>query len=585
VNRPATLVDALARAEAVATTGLRFLDRHEEERFFSWEQLAGMARRVGGGLQAEGMQPGDRVGLVFPTSPEFVAAFFGVLLAGGVPAPLYPPQRLGRLEEYQDSLAGLLAGCGARMLLAEPHLRRLLGEATGRARLRGCLQLGCRSIEELPARAGLAARIEPADLAFVQFSSGTTAQPKPVALSHRAVLAQLETLNRMWPDTETVVHGGVSWLPLYHDMGLIGFLFSALWRPAILTLLKPEAFAARPALWLRAISRYGATISGAPNFAYALTTAKVRDEELDGVDLSGWRIALNGAETVVAQTLREFSERFARWGFQPEAMTPVYGLAEAALAVTFSPLGRAPRVERLNESELSEQGRAIRNPEGVEYVSLGEPITGFEVEVRQRGVALEAEAVGDVWVSGPSLMEGYLGLTEATLEVLRDGWLKTGDRGFLFEGELFLVGREKDLLVLRGRNHSPELVEQAAGRVAGVRADGVIAASWLSEAGGEEVLAVFVEPARGSPRLAPAAIAESVRAGVLAATGLRAETVEVLAPGTLPRTSSGKLRRGEAVRLYRLGALAASPDGASDFAKRLRAGGEHRESPAGANEP
>jgi acyl-CoA synthetase (AMP-forming)/AMP-acid ligase II len=567
---PSTLVEALAGAEANPAAGLRFVDRREDARFLSWAELGGMARRVAGGLQAGGIERGDRVGLVFPTSPEFVAGYCGVLLAGGVPVPLYPPLRLGRLKEYQEYLAGLLEASGARLLLADPHIRKLLGEALAKARLRGGLALGCHGLAELPVATCAPVAVTGGDLALVQFSSGTTAQPRPVALSHRAVLAQLQILNRMWPDSEAVVHSAVSWLPLYHDMGLIGFLCSALWRPAVLTLLKPETFAARPALWLRAISRYGATISGAPNFAYALATAKVRDEELDGVDLSRWRIALNGAETVVARTVFEFSQRFARWGFRADAMTPVYGLAEAALAVTFSPLGRAPRVLRRDGSRPAASGEKTVNLGEMEFVSSGRPIAGFEVEVRRDKEPANAGEEGDIWVAGPSLMEGYLGLPEETVEVLQDGWLRTGDRGFLFDGELFLTGRAKDVLLLRGRSHSPEWVEQAAGRLPGVREDGVIAASWLEPGAGEETLAVFVERARGTPLSPDPELAESVRAAVLAATGLRAAIVEVLPSGSLPRTSSGKLRRGETARLYREGRLRApGPVGPEGLARLL----------------
>ncbi len=579
--------------------GLRFLDRRERPRFVPWPAVHGAARETAGRLVAAGVRPGDRVGLIYPTGEEFFAALFGILLAGAVPAPLYPPVRLGRLDEYHRRTAAMLRAVGARLVLADSRVRRLLGQTVAAAGP----ELGCRTLDRLPPgapeRLG-AVRPTPDDLALIQFSSGTTVEPKPVALSQRAVLAQTRLLNSFWPDTEEVVHSGVSWLPLYHDMGLIGCVFPALERVADLTLIGPEVFVARPAVWLRALSRYRATVSPAPNFAYGLCVAKVRDAEIEGIDLSAWRAALDGAESVAPATLRAFVDRFAPFGFRPEALTPVYGLSEASLAVTFAPLGKRFSTERFVRGSLEpgclvqtvrpvqavgqEEGPGVAEGAGAgggeggeparELVSVGVPVPGFEIEIRPQGEdgdpspggagseagPLEEGIVGRVWVRGPSLMEGYFGRPEASAAALVDGWLDTGDLGFLRGGELYLTGRAKDLVIVRGKNVAPEEIERLALDVPGARAGCAVAVSWVPPAtggggGDSEELLVFVEHARTAGAEERAALPERVRRAVLTGLGLAPDRVEILAPGTLPRTSSGKLRRGEALRRWSEGTL------------------------------
>jgi acyl-CoA synthetase (AMP-forming)/AMP-acid ligase II len=397
--------------------------------------------------------------------------------------------------------------------------------------------------------------VVPESLAMVQFSSGTTVEPKPVALSHRAVMAQATILLELMEHYPEVESGAVSWLPLYHDMGLIGCVFPALVKGAPLTLLGPELFLARPATWLRAISRAGAMVSAAPNFAYSLCVERIDDDELADVDLSRWRIALNGAETVSADVMRRFTDRFAPFGFRPEALTPVYGLSEAALAVTFSDIDRPFRVARFDAERLAAEGRAVETADGSEYVSVGRALDGMAIELRaDDGTALGPGNVGRLHVRSPSIMDGYLGRPDATAEVLVDGWLDTGDLGFGHDGELYLTGRAKDVLIIRGRNHAPQSVERAVDAVEGVRAGCSIAVTSAESGEATERLIVFVERARDSSRPERELAAECGRA-ILGATGLSAEEVVILPAGTLPRTSSGKLRRAEALRQHRSGEL------------------------------
>ncbi|MCK6520090.1 fatty acyl-AMP ligase [Myxococcota bacterium] len=543
-----------AAAEASPKGGLRFLDRKEQVTAVSWAAVLDGASRVAAGLHALGLNPGERVGLIFPTNLGFFEGFFGALLAGGVPTPLYPPARLGRMEDYHDRTARMLRAAGVKLALLDPMVRRVIGPTIQQARP----ALGAFTLDALP-RGGPPAptpKDDPNALAMVQFSSGTTVDPKPVALTHRAVLAQTEAIGIQVLRLDPTARAGVSWLPLYHDMGLIGCVFPALAQAGELTLIGPEQFLARPALWLRALSRARAVASPAPNFAYAYCLQRITDEELDGVDLSAWRLALNGAEPVSPDTLRGFSTRFARWGLRPEALTPVYGLSEASLAVTFAEVDAPFRTLHVDRVRLAE-GVAEPSPDGVELVSVGRPVFGFEVELRgPDGLdPLPEGRVGRLFVSGPSLMRGYLDQPEATARALVGGWLDTGDLGFLWEGELYLVGRAKDVLILRGRNHPPHPVEQAVDALPGVRAGCAAAVSFRPEGADHELLLLFIERRADASAEDLAALPEAAAQAVLLQTSLRPDEVIVLAPGTLPRTSSGKIRRAETLRLFTAGQL------------------------------
>ena len=540
-----TLNAALARA-AEGPEGITLVDAREEETTLSYAELRASARRVAAALLDRGVQPGARVALVLPTGRDFLDGFFGALLAGAVPVPLYPPVRLGRMDEYAAGTARMLTAVGAAAVLTDHRVQLLLGRAVERARP----PLGCHTVASLRASSAEAeVTVAPDALGVIQFSSGSTVDPKPVALTHHQLVAQCAALRALVaaPAGEPTV--GVTWLPLYHDMGLIGCLLSAVTFPGRLVLLGPEVFLARPALWLRALSRHRGTISPAPSFAFGLCVKRVRDVDLAGVDLSAWRHCLNGAEPISAAGIDRFVERFAPVGFRREAMMPVYGLSEAALAVTFtSPVG-AKRALGVDPDALAATGRA--RPGARVIVSVGAPVPGAEVEVRAAdGRPVAPREVGRVWVRAPFVMRGYFDRPEATARALREGWLDTGDLGFVDGGELFVCGRARDVVIIRGANHAPQEFEEALDAVEGVRVGCAVALGYAPpDADGEQLL-VLAETAAPSDELARRA-AEAVAAR----TGVRPHAVELLAPGTLPRTSSGKLRRAEALRLYLTGSL------------------------------
>jgi acyl-CoA synthetase (AMP-forming)/AMP-acid ligase II len=336
-------------------------------------------------------------------------------------------------------------------------------------------------------------------------------------------------------------------------MGLIGCLLQAVYQSGSLVLIPPELFLARPALWLRAIARHRATISVAPSFAYALCASRVKDEDLAGADLSSWRLALCGAEPVSLDSLDHFARRFAPFGFDPKALRPVYGLAEASLAVTFTPGGREVRAVGVDPVRLAATGEAVDGARAI--VSVGTPVPGTDVEVRgASGKVLGERRVGRIFVRGPSVMVGYFNQPEATARTLAGGWLDTGDLGFVAGGELHVCGREKNVIVIRGANHLPQEFEECLAAVEGVRAGCAVAVGFVPEGEDGEQLLVMAERARGGHG-DDGRMADGIRRAVLAHSGIRPHTVLVLEPGTIPRTSSGKLRRNEALRRFLAGEL------------------------------
>ncbi len=534
-----TLTEALAVA-AQTPTSLTFVNANEEDQRVPMTGVRDKALSIAADLAARGVRKGDCVALVLPTSPAFVECFFGVMLSGAIPVPLYPPVRLGKFDEYHRKTAAMLEAVDAVLVITDQRIRRLLGVAVEKAGPR----LGCVTAADLGVADAIEVSVAPNDIAFIQFSSGTTHDPKPVALTHENLLYNLATIGSYLASMGTSVQG-VSWLPLYHDMGLIGNLLSAFYLPTPLVLLPPELFVARPGAWLRAISRHHGTVSAAPNFAFGLCVNRISDDELDGVDLSSWRLCLNGAEAVSAAMQRSFSERFERWGFDASALTPCYGMAEASLAVAFKPSGTMFKSFGVDNETLTTEGAV--EPGSKELVSVGRPLPGVEVEIRdEHNQPLPPDRTGRIFVNSPSVMAGYYRRKDLTDEALRDGWLDTGDLGFVHDGELFVCGRHKDTVIIRGANHAPQDFEAALDGLPGVRTGCAVAVGFVPDGEEEEALAMLVET---TPE-APPTLAGDVSARVLERTSILPAHVELLAPGTLPRTSSGKMRRREARTLW-----------------------------------
>lgn len=542
-----TLTDMLTESEDSATS-LFFVDRREQESEVPMTRVREQAMSIAAALLSRGVRRGDRVALALPTCSDFPGCFFGILCAGAIPVPLYPPVRLGKLDEYHVRTATMMRSVGAAMVITDERIRPFLGVAVRKAALR----LGAVTVSDLNDGGTVQVDAAPGDIALIQFSSGTTHDPKPVALTHTNLLANLAAIGDYLAAEGTPNPVGVCWLPLYHDMGLIGNLLSAFYLAGSLVLIPPELFVALPAVWLRAISRHHGNYSAAPNFAFSLCVNRIRDEELDGVDLSSWNLCLNGAETVSAAGQRKFSERFARWGFDALSFAPCYGMAEASLAVTFRPVRRYFTTLRVDSETLASAG--VVQPGDKELVGVGRPLAGVEVEIRDDdSLPVAADRVGDIVVRGTSVMPGYFNRADLTAETLHRGWLITGDRGFIHDDELFVCGRRKDTVIIRGANHAPQDFEEALNGLPGVRIGCAVAVGFVPDGQEEEALAMLVET---TPDAAPG-LADDVAARVLEYTNIAPAHVELLAPGTLPRTSSGKLRRGAARSQWLGGTLSA----------------------------
>ena len=472
----ATLVDVLDwHAERHGDRLLITLDsEHGAATHLTYGRLRIDALAVAAGLTDKGYGAGDAVAIMLPTGSDFFAAFYGALYAGCVPVPLYPPARLSQLEDHLRRIAGILRNAEARVLItvgqAKP-LAQLL-----RAQIESLRAVVTVSDLASPVRADRAPCPDADATAFLQYTSGSTGDPKGVVISHSNLLANVRAMGRTARISSADTF--LSWLPLYHDLGLIGACIGSLYVGYRLALLSPLAFLAKPSRWLWAIHRHRATVSAAPNFAYELCLNKLSDAELEGLDLSSWRLAFNGAEPISPGTVERFASRFGRYGFRREAMFTVYGLAEGVLGVTFPPLEREPLIDRVSRAALMLDGTAkpatADDVHALRLVSCGVPLPGHEVRVvNAAGHELPERAQGRIQFRGPSATRGYYKNPSANSGLFDGDWLNTGDLGYFAAGELYLTGREKDIIVRRGANIHPAELEAAVANVRGVRKGGV----------------------------------------------------------------------------------------------------------------
>ncbi|MBT9589141.1 AMP-binding protein [bacterium] len=559
-------VAALASAETMVEVLVRRADAQPDREVLVWldegrpratrtyAQLVQEASAAAGGLAARGVQSGDRVGIMLPTGTEFVASFFGTLMLGAVPVPLYPPFRPDQVEEHVRRQGAILQSAGVRVLVVFPQM-------LAAARL---LHLNTPSLNhvvpagELVRHAPVPSRPTGAEtLALIQYTSGSTGLPKGVMLSHDNLLANIRAYRRGLEVSPSDVC--VSWLPLYHDMGLIGAFLGGIYHGVPLVLMGPQDFLARPSRWLWAIHQYRGSISAAPNFAYELCARKLPESELEGLDLSSWRVALNGAESVRPDTLTRFSERFAAYGWRPQTFLPVYGLAEATLAVSFPPVGRLPLIDEVDRHQLEAEGRAWPARPGhdsLRLVSCGRPLDKIEIRVvNEGGRPLDERRVGRLQFRGPSSLRGYYANPQATARIVdKHGWVDTEDRAYLADGELYLVGRHKNVILKAGRNLHAEDIEEAAFAVEGVRRGCVAAFALADEESGSELIVVVLETRAREPE-EKKRLEAAVKRQITEAVGLAPDRVVLVPPGSVPKTPSGKIRRPDCRDRYLAGTL------------------------------
>ena len=521
----------------------------------TFRQLKSGAEKVAAGLQQLGLKPTEPVSLMLPSGPEYFYSFFGILMAGGIPVPIYPPARLSQLEDHMRRHTRILANCLTHTLVTVPEAKRVARLLKSRVpELKHIV-----SFSELSESDALAAppALSSKDVAFLQYTSGSTGNPKGVVLTHANLLNNIRAMGQ-------VVRAGpedvfVSWLPLYHDMGLIGAWLGSLYFAMLFVVMPPLSFLARPERWLWAIHHYRGTLSASPNFGYEYCLRRIEEEDLKGLDLASWRCAFNGAETVSPDTLEQFGRQFSPYAFRADAMMPVYGLAESSVGLAFPPLDRGPVIDRIERNTFMRSGLAkpaqVDDRNALAFPSCGVPLPGHQVRViDQAGHELPERQEGRLEFRGPSCTSGYYRDADKTQALFDEDWLDSGDRAYIANGEIYITGRIKDIIIRAGRNIYPHELEEAVGNIEGIRKGRVAVFGSEDVQTGTERLIVLAET-RGAD---PSELQKlRVEINALATDLLNAPPDEVVLapPNTVLKTSSGKIRRAASREVYEKGGI------------------------------
>ncbi len=558
---PRRMSDFATLGEALdyAATGVRGLNFHDPRgnlaRPYPYSELRRDALDMAYRLIAKGVAPGDRIALIAETSPEFAALFFGTVYAGAWPVPLPLPTSFGGRDSYVDQLAVQMKSAEPKLLIYPASLENMAPDA---GKLVGAESVSWEAFGAEPATPTPLPTAATDDIAYLQYSSGSTRFPHGVAVTHHALLNNLAAHGHGMEVNDT--DRCVSWLPWYHDMGLVGCFLSVVANQVSVDYMKTEDFARRPLAWLDLVTRNtrvgDTSISYSPTFGYDICARRISSQShvSERFNLSGWRIAGNGADMIRPDVMQSFVDAFHEAGFSAKAFLPSYGLAEATLAVTIMPPGEGIIVELVEESELSGEAWPGDRPQRYRaIVNCGKPCRDMSLEIRgDDGAPLAERQIGQVWTAGPSIMHSYFRDPESTDACLQNGWLNTGDMGYMSGGYLYVVGRAKDMIIINGKNHWPQDIEWAVEQLPGFK-QGDIAAFSVTMPGGEESPAVLVH-CRTTDGEERSRLREAIREKVRSITGMNC-VVELVPPRSLPRTSSGKLSRAKARRLYLSGEI------------------------------
>ncbi len=548
--------ETMGEALDYAARGIRGLNFHDPRgtlsRPYPFSELRSDALDAAFRLIAMGVEPEDRIALIAETGAEFAALFFGCIYAGAWPVPLPLPTSFGGRDSYVDQLSVQMKSADPKMLFYPVSLDSMAKDA---ARICGTLCQDWESFAEQPALKVALPTASTDDIAYLQYSSGSTRFPHGVAVTHNALLNNLAAHSHGMNIDGT--DRCISWLPWYHDMGLVGCLLSPVANQLSADYLKTEDFARRPLAWLDLISRHqGTSLSYSPTFGYDICARRVSSQThaAERFDLSRWRVAGNGADMIRPDVMQAFVDAYAEAGFKAESFLPSYGLAEATLAVTIMPPGEGLRVELVDEAELSGVAQLPGMPRRFRaIVNCGKPCRDMSVEVRaEDGSPLAEREIGKIWASGPSIMHSYFRDEVSTAACLKQGWLDTGDMGYMSDGYVFIVGRAKDMIIINGKNHWPQDIEWAVEQLPGFKS-GDIAAFAITTPNGEESPAVLVQ-CRTTDDAERTRLRDAIREKVRSITGMNC-VIELVPPRTLPRTSSGKLSRAKARNLYLSGEI------------------------------
>jgi len=524
----------------------------EEERI-SYGSLMDGALQVCAGLCERGLLPGQSVGLMLPTGRAFFLGLYGTLMAGGIPVPVYPPMRMKQLEDHMRRQTGILSNAQTVLLITFEEIKPL----AQLLKLQVEVLKQVVTVDELVSPVPHVERplLNPNDIALLQYTSGSTGNPKGVVLTHANLLANIRAMGKAVEITPKDVF--VSWLPLYHDMGLIGACMGSMYYALPLILMSPLSFIAHPQRWLWAIHKYRGTISSAPNFAYELCL-RLKDEKLfEGLDLSTWRMACNGAEPVSPATIKRFNSRFMPYGFNSDAIAPVYGLAESSVGLTFPPPGRGAVIDIIKREPFMRHGHAIPtdpdNKNALYFVACGRPLPGHQVRiVDASGHEVVEREEGHLQFCGPSATSGYFRNQQASAELYDGKWLNSGDYAYIASGDIYLTGRAKDIIIRAGRNIYPQEFEDAIGNIDGIRNRCVaVFASPDPESGTERLIVMAETRACKAERLEN--IRSEINAIAIDLIGTPPDQIQLVPPNTVLKTSSGKIRRAASRQLFEHG--------------------------------
>lgn len=553
-----TLIDVLSNASNVSHKGFTFLNDALEPDEWSFADLSREADRRARYFRSLGLKQGDRLAMIVPDGKDFVLSFVGAVRAGIVPVPMYPPLALGKLDSYIDTAGRILGAAGAKMLLTTKQVSPILWSLLSKVKTLKDIVLTEKVAKfEDKVQDDLSdVQIDAESPCFFQFTSGSTSDPKGVIVSHGNLVANSRAIMVDGLKSNPETDRGVSWLPLYHDMGLIGFVIAPLLTHVPVVFIPTLSFVKRPTCWMETVAKYKGTITFAPNFAFGLAAKRMNPKRLEGMDLSSVRVLGCGAEPINPNTMRNFVDTFQPVGFNPDALMPCYGMAEATLAMAFDDLQSPMKTvtidrEQYEATHVAQEYTGDDPARALELVACGATFSHHDLGIMEDdGELLPEGKVGEIVFKGPSVTGGYHQNPEATKEMLAGGWLHTGDLGFMLKGQLFISGRKKDLIILNGRNYYPQSIEWEVEQIDNIRRGNVVAFATAGANTEELVIVAETKAEEGLDELA-----QLVKKRVHDVLGVRARDVMLVGPGGLPKTSSGKLQRRKTKAQYESGAL------------------------------
>ncbi len=528
---------------------IQLYEENFEGETITYIQLYENALKVASSLQELGLNPYECVAIMLPTGAEYFYSFFGILLAGGVPVPIYPPARPSQLEEHLRRHTHILNNCDAKILISTPQAK--IVTALLKSYVQNIKEVV--TIQEIlkTKNTSILPQVHKKNTAFIQYTSGSTGDPKGVVLTHANLVANIKAMGERVHATSKDVF--VSWLPLYHDMGLIGSWLASLYYSALFVVMSPLEFLAKPQRWLWAIHKYGGTLSASPNFGYEYTLHRLKNKNLKGLDLSSWRAAFNGAEAISPLSIKDFSEYFKQYGFNQKAMTPVYGLAESSVGLVFSTLNELPKIDTIQRELFMENKIAKKSTtnDTLSFVSCGLPLTGHQIRIVDTfGNELPSRHEGNLQFKGPSSTKGYYKNQKKTDELRDNSWLNTGDLAYIAEGELYITGRVKDIIIRAGRNIYPDQLEKSIGDIEGIRKGCVAIFGVIDKRTTTEQLVILAET-KLTQKVSREELIDKIYTLCNDLLGSPADEVILAEPGAILKTSSGKIRRSATKDLFK----------------------------------